>query len=326
LNFMEISHARLASLARNFVVKYADDATFDYESYTPVDQNPNKAKFFRIYRTDNERLQHLLIMTRFIMLEQADGPTELKDSAVSGFIDERIVPDGIGNDSYENDPVARRTLTNLRAFYEIFKNDPMIDENTGIKELSREYVMLSLYLLLRHLRAEYAFEDVEQQLYRQFFIGEFYPRWKKQDESDTDVMAFSNSRQMDQRSIEERDQIIRQMFFEFIRKQGHELREKDSQRAFSEEQKIAIYRKARGLCVACLEEGKTEKEATVSWKEYEADHILPHVRGGQTATDNGQVLCRHHNRGSNCIKVRNPPWANEARSAAGRPPVPARQP
>src|SRR6185312_2274826 len=85
LNFMEIAHARLSSLVRNFVVKYADDYTFDFNAYAPADSNKNKHKFFRIYRTSNERMQHLLLMTRFLILEEAGGPTELKDSAVSTF-------------------------------------------------------------------------------------------------------------------------------------------------------------------------------------------------------------------------------------------------
>ena len=34
---METAHSRLASLARNFIAKYADDIAFDYEDYKPLD-------------------------------------------------------------------------------------------------------------------------------------------------------------------------------------------------------------------------------------------------------------------------------------------------
>jgi len=56
LNFMEIAHARLSSLTRNFVVKYADDITFDFVSYMPIEKNPNKHKFFSIINKDNNRM------------------------------------------------------------------------------------------------------------------------------------------------------------------------------------------------------------------------------------------------------------------------------
>ena len=75
-----------------------------------------------------------------------------------------------------------------------------------------------------------------------------------------------------------------------------EILAKDDQRNFNEAQKIAIYRHDKGLCQICLSEGKSEKEARVSWSEYEADHILAHSKGGATDVDNAQVLCRTHNR------------------------------
>ena len=51
-----------------------------------------------------------------------------------------------------------------------------------------------------------------------------------------------------------------------------------------------------GLCQFCLKEGLTENQARVSWSQFEADHVLPHSKGGETIIENGQVLCREHNR------------------------------
>jgi hypothetical protein len=56
LTFMEIAHSRLSSLARNFLVKYADDQTFDYDSYVPIDNNPNKHPFFTVITRNNDRM------------------------------------------------------------------------------------------------------------------------------------------------------------------------------------------------------------------------------------------------------------------------------
>jgi hypothetical protein len=296
LNFMEIAHARLGSLVRNFVVKYADDITFDFDSYKPVEGNVHKHKFFKIYTRDNNRMQHLLLMARLIILEKAGGPTELKDAAVSELIDSSITPEGVGNDSYENTPEAKAVLSNLSAFYEMFKDDPMIDDKNGLKELSRDYTTLSFYLLLKHLRSHYAFDEKTKELFKSFVVEDFYPRWSNPDDEDNDIHYFSASRQMDKNSIDTRHQIIRQLFFEFANKKSVEIVQKDENRGFNEAQKIAIYRKDKGFCQECLAEGKPEKEARVSWSEYEADHIFAHSKGGQTDVDNAQVLCRPHNR------------------------------
>ena len=296
LNFMEIAHARLASLVRNFVVKYADDITFDFSEYKPIDSNPDKHKFFNIYSRDNDRMQHLLLLTRFLLLEKANGATELKDSAVAEFIDETIAPDGIGNETYEKNPLAQAVISNLKTFYEIFKDDPMLDEKTGLKELNRDYTTISFYLLLRHLKNNYILNEESKKLFHDFLINEFYPRWSNVADEDNDVLLFSSNRQMDQNSIETRSQILRQLFFEFVTKQGAEMLTKDDQRNFNESQKIAIYRRDKGLCQMCMSEGKTEKESQVSWSEYEADHITAHSNGGPTDIGNAQVLCRPHNR------------------------------
>ena len=73
LNYMEIAHARLSSLPRNFVVKYADDISFDYKSYEPIEDNPDVHAFFRTITRPNDRMQHLAILTRLLILEEQDG-------------------------------------------------------------------------------------------------------------------------------------------------------------------------------------------------------------------------------------------------------------
>ena len=56
----------------------------------------------------------------------------------------------------------------------------------------------------------------------------------------------------------------------------------DERRAFSEAERIRIYRRDNGLCQMCLAESKLEREARVSWKEYQADHVIPYAKGGPT--------------------------------------------
>lgn len=55
-------------------------------------------------------------------------------------------------------------------------------------------------------------------------------------------------------------------------------------RAFSPNQKIAMYNRQNGHCARCGESFKIE--------ELDADHIIPWNEGGRTDTSNGQLLCR----------------------------------
>lgn len=299
LTFMEIAHSRLSSLARNFLVKYADDQTFDYDSYVPIDNNPNKHPFFTVITRNNDRMQHLALLARLVILEEKweenNGPCDIRDQQIMEYIDEYQREDGIGNYSFENLPFAKRVVSHINKFYEVFKDDPMVDENGGMREFSIEYFIISIYLLLRHIDTYYVFDKKEKELFREFTIS-FHNRWKSErDESDTDILYFSESRQMSAKEIAFRDRIIRQVFFEYAKAQGHQMLTKDERRAFNEAERIQIYRRDNGLCQICLAEGKPEIEARVLWSEYDADHVLPHSKGGSTSVENAQVLCRYHN-------------------------------
>ncbi len=294
LNFMEIAHAKLSSLSRNFIVKYSDDETFDYDKYVPVDKNPNKHKFFQIIERGNNRMQHLSLLARFLIIEEANGYADLKEGAVMDFIEQYDHLNGIGNYSFESQEIAKRCIRFINVYYDIFKNDPMFDEKTGIKELSSEYLIISFYMLIRHLKSIYVIDDREKEYINKFFFT-FYERWASGDQNDFDIVVFSNNRQQSQNNLQERDIILRQLFFEFLAKNNYTLVAIDTKRVFNEAEKIKIYRRDKGLCQQCLKDRKPEKESQVGWTQYQADHIIPHAKGGQTTVDNGQVLCGYHN-------------------------------
>lgn len=295
LNYMEIAHAQLSSLSRNFIVKYSDDLTFDYAKYEPIDANPDKMPFFSLLNVENDRMKHLQFMARFLLIENANGYTDLSDKKIAEFIDSEKTNEGIGNYSFETKAFAQNTIKNLKWFYKIFENDTMIDENNGIKEFSVEYFIISIYMLLRHLRENYVINDTVNNTIREF-VYYFHLRWKTFDEtSDTDLLTFSNRRQQGEHDLETRDIILRQVFFQYLNDNNFELSEKDNNRAFSELERIIIYRKGKGLCQQCLRDGKTENESKVTWSNYQADHVLPHSKGGKTTIENGELLCAYHN-------------------------------
>ncbi|TDN95931.1 GmrSD restriction endonuclease domain-containing protein [Halomonas ventosae] len=295
LNYMEVAHAQLSSLTRNFIVKYADDQSFDYERYEPIDNNPNKHPFFRLLNVDNSRMKHLQFMARFLMIEAGGGYADLSDRKVEDFINQYKQDDGIGNLSYENQTEAISVLKSLDTFYEVFRDDPMLDENSGIKEFSVEYFIISIYMLVRHISRYYVIDGEAREILKNFIYW-FYQRWKSYDEAeDTDLLTFSNHRQQGERDLEVRDMILRQIFFKYLADESVELVAKDLKRAFTEFERIAIYRKGKGLCQQCLREGRPENEARVSWSNYQADHVIPHSKGGKTILENGELLCAYHN-------------------------------
>ncbi len=294
LNFMEIAHAKLASLSRNFVVKYSDDISFDFNGYIPMDSNKFKHKFFNILDRDNNRMQNLMLLSRLAMIEEANGYVELKDTALMQFIENYEIAEGIDNYSFENEESAKRVISNITFLYEMFKDDTIIDSKNGVKELKREYLIISLYMLIRHIRAFYVItEDIKKVIYNYYLS--FHERWRKGDPEDTDIVIFTSNRQQSLLNIQVRDMIFRQLFFEYCAVNNIEILSKDSKRAFSEAQRIKIYRKDKGQCQMCINEGKPDKECQVSWSQYQADHVNPHTKGGETEVENGQVLCTFHN-------------------------------
>lgn len=64
---------------------------------------------------------------------------------------------------------------------------------------------------------------------------------------------------------------------------------RDRNRTFSPEQRMAIFRRDKGICQApgC--------KTVCDESDFHADHIVPHSKGGPTSVENGRVLCPKHN-------------------------------
>src|SRR5215213_2214311 len=85
---------------------------------------------------------------------------------------------------------------------------------------------------------------------------------------------------------------------------------KDDNRTFSRTEKAHIIARAGGRCE---HRSRISGRCRVS-ERLEADHVHPHSRGGWTAVQNGQALCRPHNK-SKSARV---PWDWQLRQLARR--------
>ena len=301
LTFIEILHSKLDSNVRNFVSKYADTKSFDFEKYEPLENNKNILSFFdKVVDMNNKRMQYLLLMTRFLLVEFDDGPTDVGDKRIISFFKKypiKNVANEIDEDFESMDPV-KNCLSNTRLFYKIFKDNSMIDNRNGVKYIKKDYFVLSLYILLRYLKKYYVFDESMYPIFDKF-SEKFYIRLIKNDENDKHIMIFRDNRQQSKENLETRDRIMRLLFFK-----ENKLSIKDSKRFANEVEKIELYSKSGGICKECLNEylnqglseEEAEKKSKISWKDYEADHIIAYIKGSKTLKEEMQVLCRHHNR------------------------------
>ena len=153
--------------------------------------------------------------------------------------------------------------------------------DTKTPELHARATVVSLYLLTSEIMKEYSLKDKEDVI-RNFIIDFEGKLNKAEEKEDIELTTFLNavSHSSDgARSIEKRHNIIRNNFLLFAK----DIELLDSNRGFTEAQRIAIYRKDKEICKSCNKK--------IEFKDYHADHIIPHSRGGKTTVENGQVLC-----------------------------------
>lgn len=133
--------------------------------------------------------------------------------------------------------------------------------------------MLDQYDLQRH-KADFA------EAYKDFEAARAANSKKPEDEQEPGWIEYSNAARSDSiAAMEYRYNFLQR----FLLSQMPDLRPKDPKRAFSVNEKHALYKIAKGLCATC------DRRFPVD--QMEADHILEHSKGGETTLDNAQLLC-----------------------------------
>ena len=151
-------------------------------------------------------------------------------------------------------------------------------------ELKR-YNAISLFILILDLITNYAVKDREEDLSKWFINFESkraMEETKPQDQQDPKLVIYHEKTSHSTDALDSlsfRNEYLKEDLLTKVMN----LPLKDPKRNFDEAQRQVIYRKDRGICQKC---GKK-----CDWNDYEADHILPWNRGGQTVIENGQVLC-----------------------------------
>ncbi len=151
-------------------------------------------------------------------------------------------------------------------------------------ELKR-YNVISLFILILDLITNYAIKDRENEIAKWFINFESnraIEMSKVQGSQDPSLVIYHEKTSHSTDALDSlsfRNNYLKEDLLSKVMN----LPLKDPKRNFDEAQRQVIYRKDRGICQKC---GKK-----CEWNDYEADHIIPWNRGGQTVIENGQVLC-----------------------------------
>jgi hypothetical protein len=129
----------------------------------------------------------------------------------------------------------------------------------------------------------------EKEIFDWFVQFEQYRRDQEllpEDESDSEIISYHEkiSHSTDAiDSLQWRNDYLTKKLFENI----PNFEQKDDQRMFTHEQRMAIFRRDKSCCqvkIHCV-------GVKCDWDNWQADHIVAWSNGGKTTVENGQVAC-----------------------------------
>ena len=243
-------------------------------------------KLFESCKFTNRRYTFDHLAAQLTCLEIHSCKTSVKDADLNRMYDSNRIFD-------ENGKIAKKVKRVLDFLLSAFPQKT--------PELER-YNLITLYCLCSNLLDAYPKDGLAEKLSR-WFIGFEQMRWQQEDlaeeQRDYELVDYrrltSQSTDADE-SIRKRLEILEKRFFVTV----PDLVPLDEQRDFKHEQRLAIYRRDKGICQLAI---KCEGEK-LGWNDWHADHVLPFTEGGRTTVANGQVTCAACNtsKGKRAIK------------------------
>jgi hypothetical protein len=229
--------------------------------------------FFERVGFANSRFTHDLVAAQLVCLELGGGPVNIKNADLNRMYREQTSFD-------TNSATAKAVNRTLKMLADVFPDKT--------PELER-YNVISLYCVAAELKRQYVIDDATP-LLRDWFL-EFEGHRREQDakpdeEADAEWAIY---REKISHSTDAADSIRWRMEFMLrsILEQYPKIRLKDNQRSFTHLQKLAVFRRDKGLCqlkLVCNGEQLT-------WDGWHSDHRIPWKSGGSTTVENGQVAC-----------------------------------
>lgn len=225
----------------------------------------------------NKRFTHDHVAAQICLLELTGHACNIKDKDLNKMYEDNAV--------FDDKSVKAKKIKKVLDYLLL-----MFPDKTP--ELER-YNVISLYIIISSLMEKYVISGRDIEIRDWFIEFEQYRRDQEQlpeEDSDTEIVSYHEkiSHSTDAfDSLESRNIYLTRKLFEKI----PNLEQKDDQRIFDQEQRLAIYRRDKGLCqlkIRC-------DGIKCDWDNWHADHIVPWSRGGKTTVENGQVACANCN-------------------------------
>lgn len=229
--------------------------------------------FFKNCAFKDSRYTFDHVAAQMTLLELNGGPCNLRDANLNAMYKDQAVFD-------QQSPKARKVRRVLNYLLECFPGKT--------PELER-YNAVSLYALVSHLLEGYVIQSRSKCVADWFLSFEQTRRAQgelSEEDADPEFVAYHEriSHSTDAvDSITWRHEFLMRRLFEAY----PDIELKDGRRAFTHEQRMAIYRRDDGICqvrIKC-------RGVKCAWDDWEADHSVPWSCGGKTIVQNGQVAC-----------------------------------
>jgi Protein of unknown function DUF262/HNH endonuclease len=229
--------------------------------------------FFEKCGFANARFTFDLVAAQMTLVELKGGPTNVKNGDLNRMYEENTNFDA-------SSPKARKIKRVLDFLLTAFPSKT--------PELER-YSVVSLYALVSQVIERYVISDRQAEIARWFLDFETFRRSQRNvpvDQCDPEIISYheKTSHSTDaEDSIRFRHDYLLRKLLEAV----PDIEQKDDQRLFTKDQRLAIFRRDQRTCQV-----KLKCDGVVcEWDSWEADHRQPWSQGGKTTVDNGQVAC-----------------------------------
>lgn len=232
-----------------------------------------KHPFFTRVEFTNSRFAFDHVAAQIVLLEMVGSPTNVKNADLNKMYE--------ANKNFDpNSPTAKGVKRVLGIMADAFQ------ERTP--ELER-YNVISLYCVISEIIKQYSIPDIKALLHDWFLAFEAKRREEKQKNEEVGDPEWTTYNEKISHSTDAAESIRWRMEFMLrnLLETHPDIPRKDEQRGFTHIQKLAIFRRDKGVCQLKIE-CQGDK---LAWDDWHADHIKPWSKGGPTTVENGQVAC-----------------------------------